>query len=55
MADREPLLLAADIGATKTALRQVTTKDHWDFEAFVGLGQAIANGQDAEYTSKRRL
>jgi hypothetical protein len=33
---------ARDAGATKTSLREVTTKDHWDFEGYVALGEELA-------------
>lgn len=38
---------ARDVGATKTALREVTTKDHYDFESYVALGAQLAR-EDAE-------
>jgi len=33
---------ARDLGATKTALREVTTKGHNDFESYVALGERLA-------------
>jgi N-acetylmuramic acid 6-phosphate (MurNAc-6-P) etherase len=40
---------AFDQGATKTALRSVTTKDHWDFESYLELGEELAHaGGEAE-------
>jgi F0F1-type ATP synthase membrane subunit b/b' len=33
---------ARDRGATKVALREVTTKDHRDFESYVKLGDELA-------------
>lgn len=33
---------ALDHGASKVKLRQVTTKDHWDFESYVTLGTELA-------------
>lgn len=33
---------ARDAGATKAALRQVTTKDHWNFEGYIDLGERLA-------------
>lgn len=33
---------ALESGATKTALRAVTTKDHWGFEEYVTLGNELA-------------
>lgn len=33
---------ALDHGATKTALRAVTTKDHHGFESYVTLGEELA-------------
>jgi hypothetical protein len=33
---------ALDHGATKTALRKVTTKDHYGFEEYVDLGVELA-------------
>lgn len=38
---------AIDHGATKTALRQVTTKDHWDFEGYVALGNELAAKEES--------
>lgn len=35
---------ARDAGATKVSLRNVTTKDHWDFESYVDLGEKLARG-----------
>ncbi|MBC7594930.1 MAG: hypothetical protein H7288_13500 [Kineosporiaceae bacterium] len=36
---------AIDHGATKTALRKVTTSDHWNFESFVDLGIELAEAE----------
>lgn len=33
---------ALDHGATKTALRKVTTMDFWDFKVYVDLGEELA-------------
>jgi hypothetical protein len=33
---------ARDLGASKMSLREVTTKDHWDFESYVKLGEELA-------------
>jgi hypothetical protein len=39
------ILFAYDQGATKTALRAVTTKDHWDFESYLELGEELARNE----------
>lgn len=33
---------AREAGATKVSLREVTTKDHWDFEDYLKLGEELA-------------
>lgn len=39
---------ALDHGATKTALRKMTTKDHWDFESYVDFGNELAAKEAGE-------
>ncbi|MBG6106604.1 hypothetical protein [Frigoribacterium sp. CG_9.8] len=39
---------AIDHGATKVALRKVTTKDHYGFEEYVSLGAELAREEAAE-------
>lgn len=39
--------VARDAGATKVSLREVTTKDHWDFESYVKLGEELARGGES--------
>ncbi|MGN6325784.1 hypothetical protein [Pseudolysinimonas sp.] len=47
---------AIESGASKAALRAETTKDHWDFEAYVDLGKELAEGNvDAQWTSRKRV
>jgi len=33
---------AREQGASKTALREVTTKDHYDFESYITLGEQLS-------------
>ncbi len=40
------ILYAYDQGATKTALRQVTMKDHWDFASYLELGTELARAEE---------
>jgi predicted membrane chloride channel (bestrophin family) len=46
------IFFAYEQGATKTALREVSTKDHHDFASYITLGEELAR-EDAEREGKK--